>query len=264
MSRLVRHWKIFAAALLLAAGCLHAAPEQALLSRTFDVTNQEGAVFTNARVLSLSSNNVLVTSPAGPARIFYTNLPPSIQAELAGMLAAERLNSPDQPSQSSRRRFYDRLISGLQGKTDEEKIQAFGPIVQFCVKEMKKLNHEMSESEKSGRSMIAAEEMKNKKAEEAASAERDGETARVDQGFAAGQLNASQRDEELLAIKTKYLATIEQGRKEFATAKARAWDTVLVVTKDQKAEYDALVDILKRVQKEQDAIAKRMGVQDAK
>src|SRR4051794_5341749 len=112
-------------ALCLLVSPLKAEEASPLLNRSFTITNHEGIVFTNAQILGLSSNYVLLTSPVGPGKAFFTNLPSGVQAELAGRLAAQRLNAPDQPSQSSRRRFYERLIFDLNGKTDEEKIRAF-------------------------------------------------------------------------------------------------------------------------------------------
>ncbi|MDB6030123.1 MAG: hypothetical protein JWM16_461 [Verrucomicrobiales bacterium] len=228
-----------------------------LLDRVFTATNHEGKVFTEAKILSISTNHVLVTSTEGPGKVFFTNLPPVISAELAGLAVAQRLNTPDQP-RSNRRNFYEKILDALHGKTDEEKIKAFGPMVDFCVTEMKKLNQEMSETEATGKQAIAAEEKKAKLIAEAAASQRDLDTARAEQAFATGKISAQQRDTQLLATKEKFLAADEQGKKDFASAKARVWNSVISVGKDQKAAYDELVNVLKRVQEEQEQISKRL------
>ena len=260
------HYKYIAAALATTltalTGALAADAPTPLLNRVFDATNHEGKVFTSAKILSISSNHVLVTSAEGPATLFFTNLPPVISAELAGMAAAQRLNTPDEP-RSNRRGFYRKILDTLDGKSDEDKIKAFGPIVDFCVKEMKKLNQEMNETETIGKQAMAAQEKKAKLTAEAAAGQRDLDTARAEQAFSQGKITARQRDEELLKIKTDYLATDERGKTDFAAAKARIWNSVIGVSKEQKAAYDELVEILKRVQEEQEQIAKRLQGQNS-
>lgn len=228
-----------------------------ILNTVFTATNHEGTVFKDAKVLSIASNHVLVGTATGPGILFFTNLPSVISAELAGLAAAQRLNTPDQP-RSNRRAFYQKMLDALQGKTDEEKIMAFGPIVDFCVKEMKKLNQEMSETEATGKQALETEEKKAKFATDAAAAERDLETAKLEQAFQSRKITAQQRDEQLLAVKTKYLESEEKGRKDLTAAKSRIWNSVITLGKEQKAAYDELVDVLKQVQKEQEAIAKRL------
>jgi hypothetical protein len=228
-----------------------------LLNRVFNATNDEGKVFTDAKILSISSNHVLVTAAEGPGKVFFTNLPPVISAELAGLAVAQHLNTPDQP-RSNRRNFYEKILDALNGKTDEEKIKAFGPIVDFCVTEMKKLNKEMNETEATGKQALAVEEKKAKLAAEAAASQRDLDTARAEQAFATGKISAQERDAQLLAAKEKFLAADEQGKKNYAAARARAWNSVISVSKDQKAAYDELVNVLKKVQEEQEQISKRL------
>ncbi len=228
-----------------------------LLNRVFNATNHAGKGFTGAKILSISSNHVLVISTEGPGTLFFTNLPPVISGELAGIAAAQRLNTPDQP-RSNRPNFYHKILDALKGKTDVEKIQAFGPIVEFCVQEMKKLNQEMSETESTGKQALAAEEKKARLIAEAAASQRDLDTARAEQAFSTGKITAHERDEQLLAIKEKYLAADDQGKKNFAAAKNRVWNSVISVSKEQKAAYDELVAVLKEVQEEQEQIAKRL------
>jgi hypothetical protein len=123
---------------------------------------------------------------------------------------------------------------------------------------MKKLNQEMNETETIGKQAMAAQEKKAKLTAEAAASQRDLDTARAEQAFSQGKITARQRDEELLRIKTDYLATDERGKTDFAAAKTRIWNSVIGVSKEQKAAYDELVEILKRVQEEQEQIAKRI------
>ncbi|HUR45586.1 MAG TPA: hypothetical protein VMZ27_06850 [Candidatus Saccharimonadales bacterium] len=236
----------------------HAATNVSSLSGTFDLTNREGTVFKEVKIQRIGEDHVLLSSAAGTNKIFFTNLPAGVQAELAGLAAAQRLNSPDRAARSNRRGFYQKLLTDLEGKSDEDKVKSFSVIVQTCVAEMKKLNAEMAETEKAGKDAIAAEEIKMQNAEKAAAAARDSQTAQAEADFSAGKFTADQRDERLLEIKTKYLADREQTQKNFAAAKVRLWQTVIDLGKDQKADYDAVVNVLKRLQVEQEALGKRL------
>jgi hypothetical protein len=215
-------------------------------------------IIKDARIATIAADHVLVLSSAGTNKVYFTNLPSGVQAELAGLAIAQRLNNPDRPARSNRRFFYQKLITDLQAKNDEEKIKAFGPAVQTCVDEMKKLNKEMAETEKAGKDVIAAEEKKMQLAGQAAAAERDLETSKAEGDFSGGKITVQDKDERLLAIKTKYLMTFEQTKKDFSAAKARVLQNVLSLGKDQRADYDELIKTLRAIQQEQEAVGKRL------
>jgi hypothetical protein len=247
---------------LLATTCVLAAEtnttDNSILNRAFTATNHEGVVIKEGRVTTIGPDYVLVLSAIGTNKVYFTNLPGSIQAEFAGLAAAQRLNSPDRAVRSNRRLFYQKLIADLVAKNDEEKIKAFGPIVQTCVDEMKKLNKEMMETEQAGKEAVAAEEKKMQLTNLAATTERDQQIAKVEADFAASRLTAQERDESLLGIKSKYLASYEQTQKDFSATKARLLQTVLNLGKDQRADYDELIKTLRRIQQEQEAVGKRL------
>jgi hypothetical protein len=243
---------------LAASTSVMAESNTSMLDQAFSITNQDGAVLKDAKISSIGADHVLVLSSAGTNKVYFTNLPSGMQAELAGLAAAQRLNNPDRPARSNRRFYYQKLITDLQGKNDEEKIKAFGPVVQTCVDEMKKLNKEMGETEKAGKDAIAAEEKKMQLARQAAAAARDLETSKAEADFTAGKIGAQEKDERLLAIKTEYLTTFEQTEKDFSAAKARVLQNVLSLGKEQRADYDELIKTLKAIQQEQEAVGKRL------
>ena len=256
----LHHWTTLPAFLLLCLASAGPAAEtnSPLLDRAFSATNHEGVVFKDAKIAGIGDDHVLVLSSTGTNKVYFTNLPAGVQAELAGLAIAHRLNKPDKPARSNRRFFYQKLITDLETKNDEEKIKAFGPIVQTCVDEMKKLNKEMEDTEKAGKEAVAVEEKKMQLAGEAAASERDLETAKAEADYGAGKLTAQHRDERLLESKTKYLANYERTRTDFSAARARLLQTVLSLGKDQRADYDELIKTLKRVQQEQEAVGKRL------
>jgi hypothetical protein len=229
-----------------------------VLDRPLSLTNKDGIVIKDGKITNIGADHVLVLSAAGTNKVYFTNLPSVLQAELAGLAVAQRLNNPDRPARSNRRFFYQKLITDLQAKNDEERIKAFGPIVQTCVEEMRKLNKEMAETEQAGKDATAAEEKKMQLAIRTATAERDLETAKAEADLTAGKIGAQEKDERLLAIKTKYLTTYEQAQKDFSAAKTRLLQTVLSLGKDQRADYDELIKTLQTIQQEQEAVGKRL------
>ena len=243
---------------LLAASAKAADTNLSALDRALNLTNRDDVVIKDGKITDIGADHVLVVSTAGTNKVYFTNLPSVLQAELAGLAAAQRLNNPDRPARSNRRFFYQKMITDLQGKNDEEKIKAFGPIVQTCVEEMKKLNKEMAQTEQAGKDATAAEEKKMQLAIQAATAERDLETAKAEADLAAGKITAQEKDERLLAVKTKYLTTFEKAQKDFSVAKTRLLQTVLSLGKDQRADYDELIKTLQTVQQEQEAVGKRL------
>jgi hypothetical protein len=77
---------------LLLAWTARAEQTNSLYSRVFDVTNHEGTVFKDARILKLNADfaTVVCTRGVGGGKVYVTNLPPVIRAEMAGLEAVKR------------------------------------------------------------------------------------------------------------------------------------------------------------------------------
>ena len=243
--------------LLIAQG---ARAESSIFTNRFNATNHAGVVFEQARISSISTNHVLVTTANGSESglIYFTNLPPGIRAELAGMLASQRLGL-QQRQTYPKGKLYESWTAGLSGKSDLEKAQAFTGIIEKCVAEIKKLTSQMSLAESNSQRSLGIAEAKIAESEAAAKAERESEIKGAKGAFEGGRFSANELSERLAEIEKKSSTQSEQRNKELTREKLRITSTLLQENKDQRERLQELMDVLKRVQDEQAAILGRLS-----
>lgn len=234
--------------MLLATMTACAGETNSIYTRVFDVTNHEGQVFEAARILKLDSDfaTVVCTKGIGGGKVYLTNLPPIIRAELAANAVAARLNRPDQARPEVRKSVYETVTAGMEGTTGLDRMRGLMEASKLVAKMMEDISRQMDkfEEEKLGRDL---EQMKNlNRARKLAEGALDIEEAKIREDYRQDRINDVRQKELLLALKAKRFKVDDA----FDAAEKKAVQGASTVAEVLREHYDECSATSKRLHAE--------------
>lgn len=209
----------------------------------FTATNHLGQVFTDARILNLDTNRVLVIGKEGLGILSNTNLPNGLREE-AERIAAQRERLVEEEGKPGRPRFYRGILEDWWNKKDQEKIMDAELWLKFCVNERIGIEKELSEIEANTTAAVDAEVTKVLILLRGAAKQRDTEISKCEQDFRQGRITRNEQAERVLKIERNYTATYERTVHQFGKEKWRIEGKRMGLNRDY-ADLGVVMHVLK-------------------
>jgi hypothetical protein len=215
------------------------------LNEVYTITNHVGMVFTDARILSMETNRVLVIGKEGLGVVFQTNLTAGMREDVREILAWRENITTEEGKPSSPKFYRDGILKYWSNKTEPEKIKDLESIIDFCLAERARIEAELARILITTTAAYGAATDQVLVRLKSLVSQRNADLATCERTFGQGQITSKEREQQAQRIQDDYLASYEQVKRQFAREKLRVEARQMTLMHDYN-ELGALIDTLNR------------------